>query len=608
MGRPRFFWQIFPAVMLITSASLLVVTLLFSGFLKDFFIDQLTVGLEARARLLQENILSLLEKEDYAALDRFCKEAGRRAATRLTVVLPDGRVVADTEEEPARMDNHADRREIITAFGGASGRSVRFSNTLGRRMLYLALPLFARASNEVTIAAVFRLSLPVSGIDAALRQMFWKISGVCLATLLLAAIVAWRVSQGISRPLESIRRGAERLAAGDFSAGITCGAKGGGSAEVASLAATLNRMAAELDKRLHTVVRQHHELQTVFASMVEAVIAVDARGKIRAMNRAAMELLHLEADETVGRRVLEVIRNVSLQRFITDVLNDEGKKPLETDIELHAEGDDRFLQAHGAVLRDADGRRAGALVVLNDVTRLQKLENMRREFVANVSHELKTPITTIKGFLETLLDGALKDTDNARHFLSIILKNTNRLDAIIEDLLTLSRIEQEGEQGEVDLEDQVLEPVLAAALDACALRAAEKNITLRLDCDNGLAAAINGPLLEQAIVNLVINGIKYSEPGGEVVVSGRRQGDRVVLAVRDFGVGISREHLPRLFERFYRSDKARSRKQGGTGLGLAIVKHIVQTHHGTVTVDSAPGEGAVFTITLPAVRNQAATQ
>ena len=258
------------------------------------------------------------------------------------------------------------------------------------------------------------------------------------------------------------------------------------------------------------------------------------------------------------------------------------------------------MRLRGTALRDVDGRGIGAVIVLNDVTRYRHLENLRRDFVANVSHELKTPIASIKGFVETLLDGALNQPEDAQRFLKIIASHAERLNNIIEDLLSLSKIEQSEEAANLPLVEVPLRPVLEAALHGCETQAAARKISLELHCGDVLAM-IDPPLLEQAVINLVDNAIKYSEIGGKVEVlvqcNGRER--EISIAVRDLGCGIAAEHLPRLFERFYRVDRARSRKLGGTGLGLAIVKHIVQAHGGRVMVNSTPGAGSVFTIHLP---------
>jgi two-component system phosphate regulon sensor histidine kinase PhoR len=272
---------------------------------------------------------------------------------------------------------------------------------------------------------------------------------------------------------------------------------------------------------------------------------------------------------------------------------------VEDDILVRGE-EDRLLNLYGTALYDAANQKMGTLIVLRDVTRLRRLENVRRDFVANVSHELKTPITSIKGFVETLMDGAYDDREDADRFLEIIARQVNRLDTIIEDLLTLSRLEKGTEDQTTGLVSESVRDVLQASIQMCEKKASDKNIDVQLECPNDLTAPMNGHLLEQAIVNLVDNAVKYSEPGGKVHVSANQDGDNLVIRVQDWGCGIARKHLPRLFERFYRVDKARSRELGGTGLGLAIVRHIALVHRGSVSVESEVGAGTTVSFTFPA--------
>jgi two-component system phosphate regulon sensor histidine kinase PhoR len=306
----------------------------------------------------------------------------------------------------------------------------------------------------------------------------------------------------------------------------------------------------------------------------------------------------LSGDEEIGRTLQETIRNTALQQFVTGIMKSD--RPLEDNL-LLGENQDRHVQAHGTVLRGADGAAIGALVVLNDVTHLRHLEKVRQDFVANVSHELKTPITSIKGFVETLLSGALDDHKEAERFLKIVSKHANRLNAIINDLLSLSKVEQGTERSAaIDLNEGCLQSVVKAAVQLCETRADLKNVTIRTACRESVNAMINARLLEQAVVNLLDNAIKYSEDGGTVTVACSRSDHETTLSVTDEGCGIPAEHQSRLFERFYRVDKARSRELGGTGLGLSIVKHIAQSHGGRIEVQSVVGKGSVFTIYLPA--------
>jgi len=589
MRSRRLLWQIFPSYLAILLVVLLGLTWHFSRSLREFYIEETAGNLAARARLFEHLVDGRLMVPDRPALDRLCKELGRETATRITLILPSGEVLGDSVEDPARMENHADRPEVQVALTGGMGRSTRFSFTLQKEMMYLAVPVSAGGE----VRGVVRAAMAVTAIDRALRSLYLKVILGGAAAVLAAALLSLFLSRRISRPLEEMRRGAERFARGELDKRLAVS----GSDEICGLAETMNQMAAHLDDRIRTVLRQRNEQEAVLASMVEGVLAVDLEERILRLNRAAGRLLGVRPEQAEGRRIQEVVRKADLQRFVARAL--ANREPVEGDIVLHDAEGERYLQAHGTVLRGAQGQEIGALVVLNDVTRLRRLENLRRDFVANVSHELKTPITAIKGFVETLLDGAAEDPDNARRFLQIITRQADRLNAIIDDLLDLSRIEQEAERGGIPLTPGAIRPVLDAAVQACALSAREKSLQIVLHCAAELTAPINAPLLEQAVLNLLTNAIKYSEAQGRVAVDAAQLGDKVMIKVRDWGCGIAPEHLPRLFERFYRVDKARSRKQGGTGLGLAIVKHIVQNHGGEVVVHSVPGEGSTFTLILP---------
>lgn len=261
--------------------------------------------------------------------------------------------------------------------------------------------------------------------------------------------------------------------------------------------------------------------------------------------------------------------------------------------------EERYCQVHGTLLNDEAGQPMGALVVLNDVTRLRQLENIRRDFIANVSHELKTPITSIQGFVETLRHGTIADPADAARFLDIVDRHAKRLDAILEDLLTLSRLESNGKPSRLALEEKPVMDILEDAVQTCAIKISNKQIAVKLTCPEGLSVQVNSLLLEQALINLLDNAVKYSDPSSEVSIEVTPSPEELAIAVRDHGIGIASEHLPRLFERFYRVDKGRSRSLGGTGLGLAIVKHIAQAHGGRVSVESTLGTGSVFTICLP---------
>ena len=402
----------------------------------------------------------------------------------------------------------------------------------------------------------------------------------------------------ISRSIRRLRRSAERLAQGDLSHHVDLT----GPLQLSSLAESLNDMARQLQQRLDTEVQQRNEMSAVLSSMVEGVLAIDNDERVMSLNTAAADLLSLDASEVIGRSIQEVVRNPALQSFVAQTLSDVTPRQTEATLRSSDEPtDERHLEAQSAILRDSDGRRIGAVLVLHDVTRLRRLEVVRRDFVANVSHEVKTPVAAIKTAVETVLSDQQPDPDDVQRFMGMINRQADRLTAIVDDLLSLARIEQEDETGRAraELERKPVIAVLRAACETCQSAADEKSITLQLDCAEALTAGLNPALLEQAVVNLIDNAVKYSPAETRVTVTGRETEGEVVVSVTDQGRGIEPAHLPRVFERFYRTDKARSRALGGTGLGLSIVKHVAQAHSGRVSVDSALGAGSTFRIHLP---------
>lgn len=415
-------------------------------------------------------------------------------------------------------------------------------------------------------------------------------SGALIAVL--AAIASLIIHRIVGRPIDELARIVSEYEQGTLERHRPVS----GTDEIGRLSDTLNRMAARLDEKIRAISEQRNEQEAVFQSMIEGVLAVDIRERLININNAACGMIGLDKSQVIGRFMQEIIRNAHLQRFISGAL--AGFEEQEVELPFQS-GSINFVRANASVLRGSDGRKLGALIVLNDITRLKQLENIRRDFVANVSHELRTPITSIKGFVETLRHGALQNRDDAERFLGIIARQTDRLNSIIEDLLSLSRIEEGAEKMQIPLENAGVNKILGAAVQACEHWARDREIRLVLKCPEGLRANINAQLLEQAIINLIDNAIKYSDNGKIVEITGSRADNGVVLAVRDQGCGIEKHHLPRLFERFYRADRARSRELGGTGLGLAIVKHIALAHGGNVGVESVPGQGSIFRIFLP---------
>ncbi len=558
--------------------------------LQHFQRTQTQTALEARARLAEPQAAGPLSAGDGPAVNTLCHEFKQRAGARFTVIKPNGKVLGDSDDDPALMENHSDRPEIIEALHGKTGVSVRHSFTLQKYMMYVAVP--ARVNGDTV--GVVRVAVPLNALQQTLEHVRSHALPGVLAIALAAAVVSLWVSRRIARPLTHLQRGAERFAQGDLKRKVPVP----DSAEIAALAEAMNAMATSLDQRIKTIERQRNELEAVLASMAEGVVAVDDDHRVISMNAAAGELLGCEPARAIGRSLEEAVRNPGLHAVL---LRAEGAEAhIEGDLTVPGDQEDRFLQTRATLLHDPEGRVAGILLVLNDVTRLRRLEGLRREFVANVSHELRTPITVIKGFAETLLEGDGEDGEKARRFLGIIAGQADRLQALFDDLLVLSRTEQQAERGEIEMTEAPVADVVESAVALCRVSAQDKDIAIHTDCQEGVRARLSPSLLEQAVFNLVDNAVRYSPAGTEVTVEVAGVDGEVAITVRDQGPGISAEHQGRIFERFYRVDKGRDRKSGGTGLGLAIVKHVVQAHGGRVSLQSAPGKGSAFTLHLPA--------
>jgi two-component system phosphate regulon sensor histidine kinase PhoR len=588
MKKRRLIWQLFPLLWIIIILSLLAVTIFFWQTFKDFHVEQTSADLLVRANLVRSQTTNALIRGEYNRIDSLCKQLGYEIDTRITIVLPSGKVVADSQEDPGKMDNHAKRSEIMEALSGGVGVSTRYSYTVHKNLMYVAIPLMQNGN----IVGVVRTSRTVASINEALGGIYLKVALGALMVVILIAIASIFTIRRVSSPLEQMRKIANRFSDGELSLRL----QEHDSLEIGGLSEAMNHMAAQLNERIQIILRQRNEQEAFLSSMVEAVLAVDLKERVIDLNRAAESILDVEGKQVRGLYIHEVVRSTDFLGFVKKVLVAES--PAEEEFSLEENGE-KYLQAHGTALRDANENHIGAVIVLNDITRLRRLENLRRDFVANVSHELRTPITSIKGFVETLIEGRVKNPEDKAHFLNTILKQSDRLNAIVEDLLNLSTIEQESEKREIALLPGSIKDVLHSSIQSTETKAREKNIRVALLSDEDIAANINGELLEQAVNNLIDNAINYSEPGSTTEVSVVQKESYIVINVKDYGCGIEARHLPRLFERFYRVDKARSRKLGGTGLGLAIVKHIAQAHGGFASVESEPGKGSTFSTHLP---------
>lgn len=589
---PRLFWRLF----LCYAAALAVLLVSVAWYLHS---AALTMWEQTQSAALRTAALSAIAgwetnqmPRTAEALQPKLRELSQLTGLRFSVVDQKGEALGDSEVELARLEPLGDRQEFRSVLNGKSSWQQRQEQAVSGPLLVVVVPWVSQeTTNPGKIVGAVRVSTPVPSVVGEGSLNPWLML-LAFGSLFLG--VGWLVLRRICRPLEqlsaTIRRHEHSAPLGSLGPQNTL--------ELSDLSEAFHRLHQQLEERSHTIGRKGTEQQAVLASMAEGVLAVDSEQHVITLNRAAAALIGVSVEEATGKNLQSVLRNADLRRFVLRAL--ESLDSIEDDITLLGERQ-KVLQARGTALRDTRGRAIGAVIVLNDVTHTRHLENIRRDFVANVSHELKTPIASIKGFVETLLDGAIHEPADADRFLRIVVKQADRLNTIIEDLLSLSKIEQSEEAGDLALEYFPIRDVLEAALADCENKAGERQITLEMSCQEALATAINPRLLEQAVSNLVDNAIKYSEPNSRIEINATAIEREVVIAVRDHGCGIEREHLPRLFERFYRVDRARSRKLGGTGLGLAIVKHIVQAHRGRIDVESTPGQGSIFRIHLPRV-------
>ena len=584
----KLIWRIYPSYLILTLL-VLAAMIWFTAFSwRNFFLERTEANLNARAQLIESMFINSIQASDIKSVDRLCKEISGSSETRITIILKNGKVIGDSIKDPAIMDNHANRPEVQNALHGKIGSSIRYSGTIRKKMMYVARPLIINKE----IKSVLRISISIASIDTEIRSIYYRIIAGGFFIAVIVSFISFFIAQNISRPVEEMRKGAEKFAVGDFDHRLYLPE----TLELAALAKAMNEMAEQTKKRVASIINQRNEFKAVLSSMTEGIIALDMEEIIININNAAEKIFNLKQSTVKGKNLHEIIRNRDMQLLVSE--STLFNRFCENDI-IVSDNPEKIVNTNCAPLFNPDNKRIGSIIVLQDVTHVRHLENIRKDFVANVSHEIRTPLTAIKGFVETMLYNHEHDIAKTEKFLGIISKHVNRLEAITEDLLSLAKIEKKDARNELRLENSKIKDIIETALQMVEEIAKKKNIDFDISCRDDIVAKTDIPLLEQALVNLIDNAVKYSPEGEKIFIQAERMENEIMINVKDNGPGISEKHLPRLFERFYRVDKARSRSLGGTGLGLAIVKHIVQAHGGSVTADSAPGKGSTFTIHLP---------
>jgi two-component system phosphate regulon sensor histidine kinase PhoR len=504
---------------------------------------------------------------------------------RVTVIASDGRVLADSQSDPSTMENHAGRPEIQDAFAKGNGQSVRHSATINRDLLYYAV----RQPVPDATPVVLRFALPLQTVDEVLwefRKRLWLAS---LVVLLVTGAAALLISRSFSDRVDRLTAFSRRVAEGDFR---PIDADRSGDA-LEALAVSLNETAGRLDRTIRTLTEERNLSSAILGSMVEGVAVVNASERLLFANPGFEEILDLDVPPQSGSALVEIVRQTELLEAVRQVL--KGEPRVETEI-VTGTLRQRFFAVTVAAVTAAE--TSGAVIVLHDITELRKLERVRRDFVANVSHELKTPLTAIQGFAETLLAGAIDDPKNRVRFLEIILDHSRRLARLTDDLLRLSKMDAD----RLDLEVQRLGVThfVESCVETAQRPAAEKDLRISVNLQERLPdIAADRRRLAEVLQNLLDNAIQYTSPGGQVMLSASADRGEVKFTVSDTGIGIPQADQPRIFERFYRVDAARSREVGGTGLGLAIAKHLVEAHGGRIWVESEVGQGSQFYFTVP---------
>lgn len=583
--RASLFWKTFGSCL-----ALIVLTAIVAGWIASRGVLQDVESETDTALAIQLDLIHELVSHDFPTdlADGFqerIRALGERTGTRITVIAAGGRVLADSSRDPRGMDDHGQRPEVVASRNAAFGRSSRYSDTLGMQMAYMARAV----RMDGRLVGYVRAALPLVHLESRMRTLRNTVLGAAAFAVLIGLLGALAAARALARPLTNMRDAATAIAGGDLRRRVHTRS----SDEVGELGRAFNEMASRLEREITTIRRDERELSAILSGMVEGVLAVDAREHIVRMNEAAADMLGVEPDDMRGRPIWEALRLPQIPETIARAVKQGAVQSAVLELPQ------KTLRLHVGPLRGGDDEGSGAILVLSDVTERRRLDEIRRDFVANASHELQTPIAAIRGIAETILDDPGMDEETQRGFVESVLRQSHRLGDLVAEMLALSRLESRGEPdkaGSVDIGAAIDEVVqLAAPL------ASERQVTVEREVEGGsLAVRAQAEAIRRIAGNLLDNALAYSPRGGRVVVSARPSNGEVVLEVRDSGPGIPEDKHDRVFERFYRVDEGRAREAGGTGLGLAIVKHLVQSLGGRVELESRPGKGSTFRVSLPA--------
>lgn len=558
---------------------------------KETHLEALRTSMLRELRIIQTTT-------EWADLQEKAQQLMRMSETRITFIDADGIVLGDSEHDPNVMDNHLHRAEVSQASKEGVGYSIRYSDTVKRDMLYAAIPVYEEGNTQL---GYLRIAMSLESIAAITSWMWLLLIAGLLAYFIIAGLISFRIAHGLTKPLEKATEVAKQISLMNYNARV----KVNGRDEVAQLSEAINMMADSLQLQMDRIRDGESRLKSVLDHMISGVMLIDKLGTIVLLNRTAEDILGFSAQELIGRQYDETHQQNELIQLIRDCIS--STEHIRDDLIFYYP-EERVLEANLLPMTESDAY-SGIVIVLHDITAIRRLERMRSEFVANVSHELRTPITAIKGFAETLITGAIDDKETAMSFLQIIHDESNRLNRLIEDTLALSKIESKGVPMQFTPID--IGTFIGHTVEMIRHEAVKRMIEIQSSIEGHIFIEGDEDRLRQIMINLLSNAITYTPEGGHINIivqpislgyDSSTENEKVRIIVQDTGMGIPKKDIPRIFERFYRVDKARSRSSGGTGLGLSIVKHLVELHQGTVRVESTVGVGTSFIIELPVIQ------
>lgn len=567
----------FTVLILVCAAGL---TLYLSHFTRDNYVDALKSQLTSQAQLVGDAGERYFAAGQVENIDALAKRLGERIGARVTIIDRDGMVLGDSDEDPHTMENHSKRPEVRQALSTGLGSSIRHSATVGCDMMYVAVPVMVNGE----AVGISRTSFPLAKIDESIGNMRRTIIGGAAIAVAVTTLLAMLILRSTTEPIKKLTEMSKRVAEGELDQKIEVSSRD----EVGELAGAFNQMAAKLKETVGLLTTERDMMGAILSNMADGIFVVDGESKVTVINRAAEGMFHVSSEKAVGRAFSEVVYDHEIDGILRKCLETGEQQAglVETEPEK---------QSLGVIATPMSGE-AGCVVLLQDLTELRHLERVRRDFIANISHELRTPATSLKILAETLQEGALDDPLAARDFLGKISVETDRLAQMVTELGELSRIES----GKISLQVEPLDigEVVKDAAKRLEAQVKRGELNLVIGIPSGLSKALaDRERIEEVLVNLLHNAIKFTQPGGRIEISAKIEGDSALISVADTGIGIPPDDLPRIFERFYKADKARA--GGGTGLGLAIAKHIVEMHGGKIWAESADGGGSTFSFTLP---------